>query len=203
MYQNQSSTPPASTQEPRHLDQKNPRRSKWSKAFAVVLTVAVLLLGVVGGTLAYLTAQSDPAENVFNPSHVTCEVKQSDDGYTVENTGDIAAYIRAKVVVTWAESGETEEDVTTVYPGAPQYSVSGTDWEKGNDGFYYYTKEVQVDNFTTSLTVVNSGVPEGYEARVEIMADAIQSVGVSSEGGTLTAVMDAWGVDPTTLPANP
>lgn len=201
MYQNQSSTPPASTQEPRHLDQKNPRRSKWSKAFAVVLTVAVLLLGVVGGTLAYLTAQSDPAENVFNPSHVTCKVKQSDDGYTVENTGDIAAYIRAKVVVTWAESGETEEGVTTVCPQDPTYSAEGENWVQYGD-FYYYTEEVPVDGLTKALNV-SSTAPLGYEVRVEIMADAIQSVGVSSEANNPTAVVEAWGVDPTTLPANP
>lgn len=196
MYQNQSSTPPASPQEPRHLYRKSPRRSGWGRAFAVVLTVAVLLLGVAGGTLAYLTTQSDDKVNEFKPSKVACEVQKGTDGYTVQNTGDIDAYIRAKVVVTWAETGETaEEGVTTVYPKAPEYTAIGDKWVKHGD-FYYYTEEVPVYGSTDPLTV-NSQAPAGCEVQIEIMADAIQSVGNSSDG--TTAVMDAWNVDPTSL----
>ncbi len=189
MQQNKYNTHSASRANPQTPAEKKPRRLRWGKPLATLCTVAALLLCIVGGTLAYLASQSGPVENTFNPSEVTCEV-QNDK--SVKNTSDIDAYIRAKVVVTWADSNESESGVTTVYPGTPQYTVSGTDWVQKDDGFLYYTKRVSVGGSTTPL-VVDSTAPNGYEVKIEILADAIQADGVTSSG--TKAVEDAWGVD--------
>ena len=64
-----------------------------------------LLVLVGGSTLAWLSARSVEAENIFTPSQVTCEVTEEFDKETgvktnvnVRNTGDTEAYIRVKLV---------------------------------------------------------------------------------------------------------
>ena len=46
------------------------------RAVALVLSVVFLLVLVGGSTLAWLSAQSVEAENIFTPSQVTCEMTE-------------------------------------------------------------------------------------------------------------------------------
>ena len=158
------------------------RRSSKSTALLVSL---LLLLGVtVGGTIAFLMDSDGPLNNIFNPSKVKVEVKETTDGniksnVCIENTGDTEAWVRAAVVVTW------QDDDGNVYGQAP---VAGTDytawtpgdgWMEGADDFYYYTTPVAADGTTEALigSISQSGnsPAEGFYLTVEIVASGIQS----------------------------
>lgn len=171
---------------------------------------------ISGVTLAYVFTHTDSLENIFDPSKVSCQVLEGEDGNTfdgetktnvkIQNTGKTDAYIRAVVVVTWMS-----EDEKTVTASVPQegtdYSITyATDsgWLKGADGFWYYTSPVAVDDITEVLIsdchlLDMATIPEGFYLSVEIVASALQSTpeyvvtdqwssGVDSVGtdGTLT-----------------
>lgn len=152
------------------------------------LLVALVLMIVVGTgtTLAYIIDQSGTVTNVFIPSQVSCAVKED---YTVKNTSDVDAYIRAAVVVTW------KDDTTNrnVYGKQPventdytiQYNLTNG-WVKGTDGYYYWTSPVKsereaANNCTTGVLIetceLKDGItpPSDYHLSVEIVAEAIQA----------------------------
>lgn len=164
----------------------------------LLLIAAILILGMaIGGTVAYLTANTKAVTNTFTPGKVDITVDETFDGNTktnvsIKNTGNADAYIRAKVVVTW-------QDVNgKVYGTMP---VAGTDYEitwgstgwdiETSDGFYYHTTAVAPNGNTsvliTSCAPVAGKAPEGYNLHVEIMAQAIQAEPIS-------VVTDEWHV---------
>ena len=186
--------------------QNNPqrRRRRNRKPTLLMLALAILLVAVVGTTIAYLFTNTGSIANTFTSASVTTEITEDfknnvKDNVQVQNTGDVEAYIRAAVVVTW------QNDVGEVYPTAPvedtDYTVTypGNGWVKHTDGYYYYTSSVAPDKSTgvllTSCQPVEGMTPEDYHLVVEILASAIQSKPAN-------AVTEAWGVDPTTLGGN-
>ncbi len=163
-------------------------RKKQTKAFFLLLSIALLLTLAAGGTLAYVISQSALAENQFGAGRVTASV--NDDGQ-VTNTGNVDAYIRTAVVVNWMDGDGN------VYGIKPSYTVSvNSGWSQIGD-FYYYTAEVAPDG-TTATAPVNvsvSGNPPSaaYSLRIEILAEAIQADG-DTDSGDIPAYQDAWGI---------
>lgn len=175
------------------------RRRRNHKPTLLLLTLVLILGAMVGTTLAYLFTNTDGLVNTFTPANVTVDIdepgwdedKTVKNNVTVKNTGDVEAYIRAAVVVTWQDAEGN------VYPTAP---VEGTDytvtwtmsgWVKYG-GFYYYTSPVAPSKSTGVLLTeckVKDGAtpPDGYHLSVEILASAIQSQ-------PATAVQEAWGM---------
>lgn len=184
------------------------KRNSSKKAIALMVSIVLVVTVAVGATLAYLIDVKGPLNNKFTPSAVTVEVNETFDGNTksnvsIKNTGDTAAYIRAAVIVTWQNAaGE-------VYGQAPvegdDYTISfntgtGKDkWSKNGD-FYYWKQPVDPGKNTGILiknaVPVAGRAPEGYYLCIEIIASGVQSVGTD---GTKSAVVDAWGIDPSTL----
>lgn len=183
----------------------------------LLLSLAAILIVCVGTTIAYLMQQTDDVVNTFEPASVTCEVReetfdgQVKENVTVANTGDIDAYIRADVVVTWQDQ---QGNVYGKKPVAGEdytitYNLSNEGWVYNEaDGFYYYKEKVghvAPDNVTdvliTECAPTTDAAPAGYYLSVEILASAIQADGVSDgvgEPGTIeneTAIHNAWGVD--------
>jgi len=170
------------------------------KATLVVVLVAVILAASVGGTLAYLATKTDALENIFQPVKVSSAVyeegKKADGTFDVKNnvkirnTGDIPAYIRAAVVITW------QDDEGHVLGKLP---VEGTDyeieWKLDNwdekDGFYYYTSAVPAGNSTgvlfTDCKPIKAAPEAGYTLHVEVIGSAIQASGI--DGATY---LNAW-----------
>lgn len=173
-------------------ERKKPaRRRKLNKLFLVTLSVFLLVGVLVGGTLAYIFRQTNQVENTFVPATVSCRVN---DTFTVTNTGNVDAYIRAAVVVNWmADNGD-------IYGLAPKetadYTLSiGANWQKIGD-YYYYTTDVAPDAATDTAVcsaTLKEGVtaPQGFSLCVEVVAEAIQADGTN---GSKTPVEDAWGV---------
>ena len=162
----------------------------------LLLIAATLILGMaIGGTVAYLAANTDPVVNTFTPGNVDITVDEEFDGKTksnvmIKNTGTVDAYIRAKVVITWQDANGN------VYGTLPvantDYTIAwGSGWDTETaDGFYYHTAKVAPDKNTsvliTSCTPKNTA-PEGYNLHVEILAQAIQAEPTS-------VVEDEWDV---------
>ena len=167
-----------------------------AKAKAIIVAAILLVTAIVGATVAYLADKTPSLSNSFQPVAVTCLVQETYDSATktktdvsVKNTGDIPAYVRATVVVTWvSESG-------TTYGGAPELGTdyvaefSADGWIKGTDGFYYCASPVGVGASTPVLLKTASPVegkaPDGYVLSVQIIASAIQA-------SPADAVTSAW-----------
>lgn len=164
------------------------------KVILLAVSLLLILSAAIGGTVAYLIDQTGSITNTFTPAKVTPEVTE-DFGNNVKNNvkitndGDIPAYIRVKVVVTW-KNGNDVYGVAPVENTDYTWQIPGTDWVKGSDGFYYYTKPVPAGKETSVLLTnckLRDGVkaPDGYSLSVDIHAQAIQAE-------PTTAVTSAW-----------
>lgn len=174
---------------------------RWKRSGILLAAVIVLLAGAVGGTWAFLVAQSEPVQNNFTYAHVRCTIDEKFDGTTksnvkIQNTGDIPAYIRARIVVTWKdESG----NVSAVPVKNTDYTITfnETDWTQ-QGGYWYCKTAVNPDGFTPKLITEckkTGTAPKDYDLSVEILADAIQSEPAN-------AVKEAWGYTPTAASGN-
>lgn len=184
----------------------NGKRVMKTKKPVALVALLVLLCCTVAGTLAYLVDKTESVTNTFEPARVTTEVKEDitttpgqKTNVTIKNTGNIPAYIRAAVIINWADKDGN------VYGGAApaettDYTISynKADW-KLIDGYWYCKTVVQVGSETPALIescskTSTAAVPEGYDLQVTILADGIQADGVGSNGKT--PMEDAWGVTP-------
>lgn len=171
---------------------------KSKKTILTLVSLAVLLFALVGTTLAYLTTSTDPVVNTFTPTSVPIKIVENFDGTVkedvkVNNIGNIDAYIRVAVVVTWKDAkGNVSATV-------PKKGVDYT-WNDGDeqwkyrdaDGFYYYTEKVEAGDstkklFTDCKVLEDASKPEGYNLSVEILAQSIQAEPEQ-------AVKEAWNV---------
>lgn len=180
------------------------------------LTVCLLLtvLLAVGGTVAYIFTQSGTVTNTFEPVSPKVEIPEEMRDYvkenaTVQNTGEVDSYLRAKIVVTWQnDAGE----VYPVIPGSTDYTMQiGDNWVKVGD-FYYYNKIAEPgqpaavkdasgvitnpeDMLIVKAEVTAKAPAEGYKLHIEILGQGIQSEGVNSTTGE-TPIQEAWKIDP-------
>lgn len=167
-----------------------------------LLVSLLLLLGIaIGSTVAFLATRTAEKKNTFTPSKVSSQVTENFDGTTkrdvaVKNTGEIDAYLRATVNITWRKDQNTADQTVTakVPKEGDDYTItySGTGWAQGPDGYWYYLKPVAPDASTDKLIesctqLDGAEVPTGYHLSVEIIASAIQSVPAKAVG-------EAWGV---------
>ena len=189
----------------------------------VLLSTAVILVAmmVVGGTLAYFTAD-DAATNVFTIGDVEIDLTEPlweanlngeemlENIYPgmpitkdpmVTNIGSNPAFVRVKVEIpTFSPDGSsTTMPLFTI--GAPL----GDHWVEGDDGYYYYTaslasgeetsKLFEFVTLTTELDVHNGVFPvevEG-ELNINITAEAVQSQGFDTYADAFAAAFPAAG----------
>lgn len=165
------------------------KMKKTKRILLLALVVAILACGV-GGTIAYLITNTGSVVNTFQPAYVTSSVNEPEwrDGnttksnVTITNTGNVSAYIRAAIVITWKDKyGNTMPEV----PGSGDYSLTiGSDWTLGSDGYYYYNSVVAAKGTTKNL--INSCSPiytnytDGRKLCVEVIGSAIQAEGMGA-----------------------
>lgn len=177
---------------------------RWKRSGILLAAVIVLLAGAVGGTWAFLVAQSEPVQNNFTYAHVRCTIDEEFDGTTksdvqIQNTGDIPAYIRARIVVTWKDTSGNVSSTVPVKNTDYTIAFNEKDWTQ-QGGYWYCNTAVNPNGFTPELIseckkTANANAPKGYDLSVEILADAIQSEPAS-------AVKEAWGYNPTAVSGN-
>lgn len=186
----------------------NPQKKAGGR-IGILIAAAAILAGaaaLVGLVYAALRDTTSPAVNRLDPVQVTCAVSESFDGSTkrdvkVQNTGDIPAYIRVKVVVNW-----TDVDGNVGYfTGSSDYGSTVTlasplNWTNANgsseitDGYWYYNgvvapgdyTDVLIASVTEDLGAAVAADPQ-YRLKVTILAEALQA---SPE----SAVGQAWGM---------
>ena len=175
----------------KHIAQTQAYRAPKRKS---TLLIALLLIAVfaVSGTLAYLVANTEAVENKFTLGSIIPEIEENVGGgykkdVTIKNSGNSPAYIRVAVV-----ANKIDEDNVTGPADVSSY-LGGENWHF-KDGYWYYTKVVDAGDSTTDL-VEKDILLEGIQ--VTILAEAIQAEGTNAEG--VPAVVDAWGIDPSTL----
>ena len=163
------------TNQIKHMKKTKFNHKKKSASLLVALLI-VLLVGT-GTTLAYIIVRSDTITNLFLPGEVACAVTEKTeqtDPFKVKNIGNVDAYVRAAVVVTWQDTNGN------VFGKQPEYTLTfGSGWTKGSDGFYYWPSALAVGASTTNPVITNYTVSDSvsgdYKLCIEILAEAIQA----------------------------
>ena len=160
-------------------------RKKKRAARPLILALLVLSIGV-GGTLAYMIAQTQDITNAFVPGDVSCQVTESNGEFSVKNIGNVKAYIRAVVVVNWMDSSGN------VYGTPPVCTITPNDgWSyDSTTDIYYYNAAVDSQAATTTApatVICSQDAPSGYSLVIEVVAEAIQAEGMGA-----SSAQDAW-----------
>lgn len=158
------------------------------RAALLVLSLTVILSLSVGGTLAYLIRGTESVVNVFEPGKVKTDITEdfadeTDDvknDVKITNTGNVEAYIRAKVVYTWVSESDKDEVVSGPLPVRDtHYHVEYNQeyWEQKGD-YWYYRSPVAVGEATEQLLTncypIKDNVPVGARLQVTILTQAVQ-----------------------------
>lgn len=175
---------------------------RWKRSGILLAAVIVLLAGAVGGTWAFLVAQSEPVQNNFTYAHVSCRIDEKFENgvksdVKIQNTGDISAYIRARIVVTWKDASGNVSSTVPVKNTDYTIAFNEKDWTQ-QGGYWYCNTAVDVGGETPVLITKcekKGNAPKDYDLSVEILADAIQSEPAS-------AVTEAWKYTPTAASEN-
>lgn len=181
-----------------------------NKGFPRVLILFLVLTVLVPSVFAYMIHKSQTVENAFIPGKVDCAVREEFDDIVkseikVENTGNVKAYIRVRLVFNWVDSAGTV--VARSFGPMPGISWDTTKWIRDEvDNTYYYKYPVEVGAKTANLLTREwsmdavsedtNGLTYYYYPVMEVLAEAIQADG---KIGDKPAVTDAWGV---TIDAN-
>lgn len=150
------------------------------KKLSVRILLSVLLVAVVavGGTLAYLMASDSPLLNTFALAKVETEIEEpaSDTAANktakVVNTGDSPVYVRARVVISGGDAAVLESDNLITFT----YNTEA--WQDGDDGFYYYMGILPAESGENSKT---PALFTGVQVADTVSKDAEFSVDVYQE----------------------
>jgi len=152
-----------------------------------VIVLSVVLVLLCGTAVALMFRQTSLLTNEFETAIVDCQVhEQTDTGsetatskssITVQNTGNIPAYIRVRFVSYWVDS---EGHIVGKASEMPVIPYDNTTWFEQN-GIYYCTTPIAVGDFTPELLqsgktiVLGADAETDYRQVLEVFADAIQS----------------------------
>ena len=153
---------------------------KLRKTLLIILALSlVLTLSLVGAMFAYMYRQTNTVTNTFDVANVACQVledfsdKTNKTSIVVENTSNIEAYLRVRMVSYWVN-----KDEEIVAKASPEIAFElGDGWISMGGDTYCYKYPVEPDGQTTNLLKAPIKlVAEGeYRQVVEVFAEAIQS----------------------------
>lgn len=164
------------------------------KRIAIGILAAVLSLGGIGGSVAWLFRTSEIV-NTFQPGTITGEIEENFDGdvkknVSVHNEGDVPVYIRVALVPTWKDGNNA---TGLVAEGTYSLTLGSNKWFKSADGFYYYKEAVAAGAKTEILITEckpNANLGEAYQGKkfeLDVIATMIQAAPPE-------AVEEAWKV---------
>ncbi len=166
-------------------------------------SILLVVLLVIGGTMAWFTASTDPVENKFKAGTLEIEVEETfdeeaaqnvnpGDSYEklvkVNNIGSKKAFVRLKLVADF----EGLPTTVATYP-----ILNG--WVLHTDGYYYYPAEIAVGgatpNIIEAVTFAGAGMGNEYQGKkFTLSVTDIEAIQVTNG-----AALAQWGVDPATL----
>lgn len=147
----------------------------------ILLSVLLVAVVAVGGTLAYLVASDSPLLNTFSLMKIDTEVEEPTTSGsaeskepTVKNSGTADVYVRAiAYVVMVNKKGEEYSDPTLAAYVHPKYNTGN--WEY--DGSYYYYKGKLTAGGTTAPLFdgvdIDSKMPTDQKFRVYIYEESV------------------------------
>lgn len=143
----------------------------------ILLSLLLVVVIAVGGTLAYLMATDKPLRNTFALAEVETNVEEPESGTEgdktpkVTNTGESPVYVRARVVISGGDAGVLQNKITFTY---------SSDWENGGDGFYYYRGILPANQGEASKTKplftgvkVDDAVPKDAQFSVDVYQESV------------------------------
>lgn len=149
----------------------------------ILLSVLLVAVVAVGGTLAYLMASDSPLLNTFSLMKIDTEVEEPEGpdsaknkAPTVENTGTADVYVRAIAYVVMVDKyGKEYADPTLAAYVHPLYNTDNN-WVEHTDGYYYYTEKLTPGKETTALfngVTVDTDMPTDQKFRVYIYEESV------------------------------
>ena len=178
----------------------NMRRDKYEKTKSrknkkptiLIVSLIILLVAIVGGTVAYLQATTGSVTNTFTPSKVTIEPTESVTDTTksdikFQNTGNVPVYIRATLAVYWKD--KDGNIVPQPVGGQVEGGAVESDWTQVGD-IYYYNSQVDPGQWTgVMLSTITVTCPDGYTCHIDVHSEAIQADGW---GDGVDTAQEAW-----------
>ncbi|HHX10487.1 MAG TPA: hypothetical protein GX729_03855 [Firmicutes bacterium] len=173
-----------------------------------LLVVSLVALFVLGGTLAWFTADAE-ALNKFTTGNVDIEVNEDLDddpnnwapGITkkkqvsVENTGSLPVFVRVQLTPVWgAMDGEVFYEDEELGIDNVIFNVNTEDWVKSGD-WYYYKGVLEPEGETPLLlsSVTLDGSLTGNDYRDKILKIFVNAEAIQAD--PIEAAKDAWGLD--------
>ena len=106
-----------------------------TRTIMLIISLILLLLAAVNGSIALLMDSTSKVENAFTPADVTVEIieKFEDNKKTdvyVHNTSNIKAYVRVTLAEHWER---TDGEMTKIVP-KPTTAVVDINWGPWKDG---------------------------------------------------------------------
>lgn len=146
----------------------------------ILLSVLLVAVVAVGGTLAYLVASDSPLLNTFSLMRISTDVEEpatataQNKNPAVKNTGTADVYVRAiAYVVMVDEEGNEYVDPELASCVSPNYNSA--DWEAYDDGYYYYKGKLApqqtTGNLFTGVTV--NGMQQDKSFRVYVYQESV------------------------------
>ena len=172
------------------------RRLRWRKEFVLLCSIAILLIGMVGGSLAYLFMGTDAVTNTFTAPDIGVTIPEEFNGekkenVKVTNSCDFPVYARATYVVYWLDENGN------VVPTKPlediDYTITlGSDWISNGD-YWYYNKLLGArktsNNFIDICQETDSDNAIAYKLVVDVIGEVVQAE-------PKAAVQELWGFVP-------
>lgn len=172
------------------------RRLRWRKEFVLLCSIAILLIGMVGGSLAYLFMNTDAVTNTFTAPEIGVTIPENFNGdkkenVKVTNSCDFPVYARATYVVYWLDE---EGNVVPTQPVEDtDYTISiGSNWNKSGD-YWYYNQLLGADKTSTDFIVLCQETETDNAKAYKLVVDVIGEV-VQAEPEA--AVTELWGFVP-------
>ena len=153
---------------------------KLRKILLILLVFSLLLtISLAGAMFAYMYKQTEPVQNTLIPARVSCEVLETFDGVhkssiRVKNTGDIAAYVRVRLVSYWVDE---KGDIMPETSAMPAFTTNG-EWLSLGNNTYCFRGAVNSQGETSELlasTIMLGIHDKGYRQVIEVFAEAIQA----------------------------
>lgn len=175
---------------------------KSDRIMRLIVPICLLLMCIVGVTIAFLITNTDDVKNTFTASETGITVVEDFGGTVkedvkVKNTGDIDVYVRVMLVHNWYRTYDDGSVSSEVIAGKSNWEVTEENKVDGAgaaifntddwfyckaDGYYYCKSKLAPGNKTANL--INSiklleDDTDGTHQGLEIIAEAIQADGKS------------------------
>jgi len=171
-----------------------------------LLVVSLVALFVLGGTLAWFTADAK-MPNMFTTGTVAIEIHENLDDpndwapginkkkeVSVKNVGSLPVYVRVQLTPVWGSMGEegfSEDEELSIDNVIFIFNENTEDWVESGDWYYYkgvLEPEDETPLLLSSVTLDGSRTGNDYQGKtlkIYVNAEAVQAAPIQ-------AALDAW-----------